>query len=49
MQNLYGLTKKWVVVYHDSFTVDITTTQRSEGMNNVLKKYFAGNLVLLNF
>jgi zinc finger SWIM domain-containing protein 3 len=40
MQNLYALRKKWVVVTRDSFTADITTTQRSEGMNNVFKKRF---------
>jgi zinc finger SWIM domain-containing protein 3 len=48
MQNLYDMRKKWAAVYHDSFAADITTTQRSEGMNNVFKKDFVGNLVLLN-
>jgi zinc finger SWIM domain-containing protein 3 len=46
MQNLYGLRKKWDVVYCDSFTADITTTQRSEGMNNVFKKRFCRKLGL---
>jgi zinc finger SWIM domain-containing protein 3 len=37
MLNLYDLRKKWAAVYRDSFTADMTTTQRSEGMNNVFK------------
>jgi zinc finger SWIM domain-containing protein 3 len=48
MQNLYGLRKKWATVYCDSFTTNITTTQRSEGMNNVFKKRFHRKLGLLN-
>jgi zinc finger SWIM domain-containing protein 3 len=48
MQKLYDLRVKWVVVYRDSFTADMTSTQRSEGMNNILKKCFVGNLVFLN-
>jgi hypothetical protein len=27
-------------MFRDSFMIDITSTQRSEGMNNVLKKRF---------
>jgi hypothetical protein len=46
LQNLYGLREKWVVVYRDSFTVDITTTQRSEGMNYVFKRRFHRKLGL---
>jgi hypothetical protein len=48
MQNLYALRKKWVAVYRDSFTftTDITTTQRSKGLNNVFKKRFRRNLGL---
>jgi len=38
MKNLYDLRKKWAAVYHDSFTADMNSTQRSEGMNNVFKK-----------
>jgi hypothetical protein len=49
MLNLYDLRKKWVVVYRDSFTADMTLTQRSEGMNNVLKKRFHRKLVLSEF
>jgi zinc finger SWIM domain-containing protein 3 len=46
MQNLYALRKNWDVVYRDSFTTDITTTQRSECMNNVFKKIFRRKLGL---
>jgi zinc finger SWIM domain-containing protein 3 len=46
MENLYELTKKWVAVYRNSFTADMTTTQRSEGMNNVFKKRFRRKLGL---
>jgi zinc finger SWIM domain-containing protein 3 len=48
MQNLYDLRVKWAAVYRDSFTTDMTSTQRSEGLNNVFKKGFIGNLVFLN-
>ena len=40
MANLYALREKWAAVYRDSFTADMNSTQRSEGMNNVLKKRF---------
>jgi zinc finger SWIM domain-containing protein 3 len=46
MQKLYDLRVKWVVVYRDSFTADMTSTQISEGMNNVLKKMFRRKLSL---
>jgi hypothetical protein len=48
MLNLYYLREKWAAVYHDSFTADMITTQRSEGMTNVLKKDFIENSVSLN-
>jgi zinc finger SWIM domain-containing protein 3 len=38
MANLYALRAKWVAVYRDSFTADMNSTQRSEGINNVFKK-----------
>jgi zinc finger SWIM domain-containing protein 3 len=38
--NLYDLRRRWAAVYRTSFTADMTTTQRSEGMNNVFKKRF---------
>jgi zinc finger SWIM domain-containing protein 3 len=46
MKNIYELREKWAAVYRDSFTADMTTTQRSEGMNNVFKKRFRRKLGL---
>ncbi|WVZ77430.1 hypothetical protein U9M48_025295 [Paspalum notatum var. saurae] len=46
LQNLYKLREKWAAVYRDSFTADMTSTQKSEGMNNVFKKRFRRKLGL---
>ena len=46
MSNLYSLRTKWAAVYRDSFTADMNSTQRSEGMNNVFKKRFRRKLGL---
>ena len=46
MQNLYSIRVKWAAVHRDSFTVDMNSTQSSEGMNNVFKKRFCRNLGL---
>jgi zinc finger SWIM domain-containing protein 3 len=46
MSNLYALRAKWASVYRDSFTADMHSTQRSEGMNNVFKKRFRRKLGL---
>ena len=46
MENLYDLRKKWAAVYRDSFTADMNSTQRSEGINNVFKKRFRRRLGL---
>ncbi|KAM0894334.1 hypothetical protein ACQ4PT_024510 [Festuca glaucescens] len=47
IQTLYGLREKWAAVYrNDSFSADMTSTQRSEGMNNVFKKQFRKKLCL---
>ncbi|XP_072150581.1 protein FAR1-RELATED SEQUENCE 5-like [Setaria viridis] len=46
MANLYDLRAKWAAVYRDSFTADMNSTQRSEGMNNVFKKRFRRKLDL---
>jgi zinc finger SWIM domain-containing protein 3 len=35
LNNLYRLWAHWTDVFRDSFTADMTSTQRSEGMNNV--------------
>jgi zinc finger SWIM domain-containing protein 3 len=47
MVNLYNLRGKWAIIYRDSFTADMTSTQRSECMNNVFKKRFRRKLGLL--
>jgi zinc finger SWIM domain-containing protein 3 len=45
LENIYALREKWATVYrHDSFSVDITSTHRCEGMNNVFKKTFRRKL-----
>jgi len=49
MANLYALRAKWAAVYRDSFTADMNSTQRSEGMNNVFKKIFCRKLGLSEF
>jgi zinc finger SWIM domain-containing protein 3 len=46
MSNLYALRTKWAAVHRDSFTADMHSTQRSEGMNNVFKKRFRRKLGL---
>jgi len=46
MANLYDLRKRWAIVYRDSFTSNMASTQRSEGMNSVLKKRFRRRLGL---
>jgi hypothetical protein len=46
LQNLYNLREKWVAIYRDSFTAGITTTQMSEGLNNVFKRRFHQKLGL---
>jgi hypothetical protein len=47
INNLYKLREKWATIYRrDSFSADMTSTQRSEGMNNVFKKTFRKRLCL---
>lgn len=46
LQNLYKIRNKWATVFRDSFTADMTSTQRSERMNNVFKKRFRRKLCL---
>ena len=47
LQQLYDLREKWATVYRrDSFCANMTSTQRSEGMNNVFKKRFHKRLCL---
>jgi zinc finger SWIM domain-containing protein 3 len=50
IQTLFGLREKWAAVYRNgSFSADMTSTQRSEGMNNVFKKQFRRRLCLSEF
>jgi zinc finger SWIM domain-containing protein 3 len=46
LKNLYALRGHWAAIFRDSFTADMTSTQRSEGMNNVFKKQFRRKLCL---
>jgi hypothetical protein len=47
INNMFKFREKWATVYRrDSFSGDMTSTQRSEGMNNVFKKTFRGRLSL---
>jgi zinc finger SWIM domain-containing protein 3 len=46
LQNLYELREKWAAIYRDSFTTDITMTQRNECMNNIFKRRFRRKLGL---
>jgi zinc finger SWIM domain-containing protein 3 len=46
LSNLYELRGHWAAVFRDSFSADMTSTQRSEGMINVFKKIFRRKLCL---
>jgi hypothetical protein len=46
LNNLYRMRAHWTAVFSDSFTVNMTSTQRSESMNNVFKKRFRRKLYL---
>ena len=47
ISNHYKLCGKWATIYRrDSFSAYMTSTQRSEGMNNVFKKTFCKRLCL---
>ena len=47
INGMFKFREKWATVYRrDSFSGDMTSTQRSEGMNNVFKKEFRGKLSL---
>lgn len=48
--NLFGLRHKWASVYgRDSFCADMTTTQRAESGNNLLKHFLHRKLSLTQF
>ena len=47
---VFDLKEKWAMVYsRHMFTTDMKNTQRSESMNNVLKKYLKSKYNLLPF
>ena len=47
INNMFKFREKWATVYRrDSFSADMTSTQRSEGMNNAFKTTFNGKLSL---
>ncbi|KAI8525043.1 hypothetical protein RHMOL_Rhmol13G0197500 [Rhododendron molle] len=50
LRRMYGIKEKWALVYgKNTFCGDMTTTQRSESMNGVLKKYANYKHDLLQF
>ncbi|KAK4420262.1 protein FAR-RED IMPAIRED RESPONSE 1 [Sesamum alatum] len=50
LERMFKLREKWALVYgRQSFCADMTTTQRSESMNSVLKKYVSYKHNLLQF
>ncbi|XP_010445346.1 PREDICTED: protein FAR1-RELATED SEQUENCE 5-like [Camelina sativa] len=50
LKNLFELKEKWAMVYgRHTFTADMVSTQRSESMNNILKKYLKRSYNLLCF
>ncbi|XP_058088423.1 protein FAR1-RELATED SEQUENCE 5-like [Magnolia sinica] len=50
LQNLFKEREKWAMVYgRNTFCADMKSTQRSESMNGVLKKYLSSKYNLLRF
>ncbi|KAK9290232.1 hypothetical protein L1049_008399 [Liquidambar formosana] len=50
LKSLFEVKEKWALVYgRHTFTADMKATQRSESMNNVLKKYLKPRHDLLRF
>lgn len=50
LERLFKVREKWALVYgRNSFCANMTTTQRSESMNSVLKKYVSYKHNLLQF
>jgi len=50
LKNLFELREKWAMVYgRHTFTAYMGSTQRSESMNNILKKYLKHSYNLLRF
>ncbi|XP_010418903.1 PREDICTED: protein FAR1-RELATED SEQUENCE 5-like [Camelina sativa] len=50
LKNVFEVREKWAMVYgRHSFTADMVITQRSESMNNILKRYLKSSYDLLSF
>ncbi|XP_065879091.1 protein FAR-RED IMPAIRED RESPONSE 1-like [Euphorbia lathyris] len=50
LSRLFSMKEKWALVYgRETFSADITTTQRSESMNNSIKRYVSYKYDLLRF
>jgi zinc finger SWIM domain-containing protein 3 len=50
LDGIFDVKEKWAMIYgRHMFTADMKSTQRSESMNNVLKKYLKSKYNLLRF
>lgn len=50
LKRMYGIKEKWAIIYgHQILCADMTTTQWSESMNSILKKYVSYKHDLLLF
>ncbi|ESQ28842.1 hypothetical protein EUTSA_v10019760mg, partial [Eutrema salsugineum] len=50
LKNLFEVREKWAMEYgRHTFTADMVSTQRSESMNNILKRYLKRSYDLLSF
>ncbi|XP_042396864.1 protein FAR1-RELATED SEQUENCE 12-like [Zingiber officinale] len=50
LRRMYNIKEKWVLVYgRQMFCADMTTTQRSESMNSIVKKYVTYKHKFLDF
>ncbi|KAG8369966.1 hypothetical protein BUALT_Bualt14G0068100 [Buddleja alternifolia] len=50
LERMFQIRKKWALVYgRETFCADMSTTQRSESMNSVIKKYVSYKTGLLQF
>lgn len=50
LKRMFMLKEKWTLVYtRDTFSVDMTTTTRSETMNNAIKNFVSYQHDLLRF
>ncbi|KFK36227.1 hypothetical protein AALP_AA4G094500 [Arabis alpina] len=50
LKNVFEVREKWAMVYgRHTFTIDMMSTQHSESMNNILKRYLKRSYDLLTF